>query len=128
MPQNGPRHEQWRAPAVRRPGRPAEIVPDADWLLRSAVLTDPGVKMLFVTATAASSAISTSGLVAYLQGLFGPLFLGIVGIVAIFFLFTREIIRFVQFFVLAVVIAVIFYVPGIVQSLALGIAHALGVH
>ncbi len=84
--------------------------------------------MLFVTATAASSAISTSGLVSYLQTLFGPLFLGIVGIVAIFFLFTREIIRFVQFFVLAVIIAVIFYVPGIVQSLALGIAHALGVH
>lgn len=83
--------------------------------------------MLFVTAAAASSAINTSGLVTYLQTLFGPLFLGIVGIVAIFFLFTREVIRFVQFFVLAVIIAVIFYVPGIVQSLALGIAHALGV-
>jgi hypothetical protein len=76
----------------------------------------------------ASVSISTTGLVSYLQNLFGPLFLGIVGIVAIFFLFTREIIRFVQFFVLAVAIAVIFYVPGIVQNLALGIAHALGVH
>ncbi len=73
-------------------------------------------------------ALSTTGLVTYLQGLFGPLFLGIVGIVAIFFLFTREIIRFVQFFVLAVAIAVIFYTPGIVQTLASGIAHALGVH
>ena len=77
---------------------------------------------------AVTVALSTSGLVSYLQTLFGPLFLGIVGIVAIFFLFTREIIRFVQFFVLAVAIAVIFYVPGIVQNLALGIAHALGVH
>ena len=46
------------------------------------------------------------------QGLFGSLFLGIVGIVAIFFLFTREITRFVQFIVLAVAIAVIFYTPG----------------
>ena len=73
-------------------------------------------------------ALSTTGLVSYLQGLFGPLFLGIVGIVAIFFLFTREIIRFVQFFVLAVAIAVIFYEPTIVRSLAQGIAHALGVH
>jgi hypothetical protein len=73
-------------------------------------------------------ALSTTGLVAYLQGLFGPLFLGIVGIVAIFFLFTREIIRFVQFFVLAVAIAVIFYTPDIVQTLAKGIAGALGVH
>ena len=77
---------------------------------------------------AAPVSLSTSGLVTYMQGLFGPLFLGIVSIVAIFFLFTREIIRFVQFFVLAVAIAVIFYVPGIVRSLAVGIAHALGVH
>ena len=77
---------------------------------------------------AASSSISTSGLVSYLQGLFGPLFLGIVGIVALFFLFTREIIRFVQFLVLAVAIAVIFYTPSIVQTLAQGIANALGVH
>jgi len=74
------------------------------------------------------AALSTSGLVTYLQGLFGPLFLGIVGIVAIFFLFTREIIRFVQFVVLAVAIAVIFYTPSIVQTLATGIANALGVH
>ena len=73
-------------------------------------------------------AISTTGLVSYLQGLFGPLFLGIVGIVAIFFLFTREIIRFVQFMVLAIAIAVVFYTPGIVQTIASGIANALGVH
>jgi hypothetical protein len=77
---------------------------------------------------AAPSSIDTSGLVSYLQGLFGPLFLGIVGIVALFFLFTREIIRFVQFLVLAVAIAVIFYTPGIVRELAQGIASALGVH
>jgi hypothetical protein len=73
-------------------------------------------------------ALSTNGLVTYLQGLFGPLFLGIVGIVAIFFLFTREIIRFVQFLVLAVAIGVVFYTPSIVQALATGIANALGVH
>jgi hypothetical protein len=77
---------------------------------------------------AAPQSLSTTGLVSYLQGLFGPLFLGIVGIVALFFLFTREIIRFVQFVVLAVAIAVIFYTPSIVQTLAQGIAKALGVH
>jgi hypothetical protein len=71
---------------------------------------------------------NTNGLVTYLQQLFGPLFLGIVGIVALFFLFTREITRFVQFLVLAVVIAVVFYTPQIVQELATGIANALGVH
>lgn len=78
--------------------------------------------------SSAPLALSTTGLVTYLQGLFGPLFLGIVGIVAIFFLFTREIIRFVQFLVLAVAIGVIFYTPSIVQTLAKGIANALGVH
>ena len=79
-------------------------------------------------AAAPLAAISTQGLVTYLQGLFGPLFLGIVGIVALFFLFTREITRFVQFIVLAVAIAVVFYTPSIVQTLAQGIANALGVH
>jgi hypothetical protein len=81
-----------------------------------------------LAAAAPQAAISTQGLVNYLQSLFGPLFLGIVGIVALFFLFTREITRFVQFLVLAVAIGVIFYVPTIVETLAKGIANALGVH
>jgi hypothetical protein len=81
-----------------------------------------------IVAAAPQAAVNTEGLVKYLQGLFGPLFLGIVGIVALFFLFTREITRFMQFIVLAVLIAVVFYTPGIVQALATGIAHALGVH
>jgi len=81
-----------------------------------------------IAAAAPQAAISTQGLVSYLQSLFGPLFLGIVGIVALFFLFTREITRFVQFIVLAVAIAVIFYTPSIVQLLATGVANALGVH
>lgn len=74
------------------------------------------------------AALSSQGLVSYLQGLFGPVFLGIVGFTAVFFLFTREIIRFVQFVLLAVVIAVIFYTPVIIQNLASAISHALGVH
>ena len=81
-----------------------------------------------IAAAAPQAAINTQNLVDYLQGLFGPLFLGIVGIVAIFFLFSREITRFVQFIVLAVAIAVVFYTPSIVQTLATGIANALGVH
>ena len=81
-----------------------------------------------IAAAAPQAAINTQNLVDYLQGLFGPLFLGIVGIVAIFFLFSREITRFVQFIVLAVLIAVVFYVPQIVETLAKGIAAALGVH
>lgn len=87
-----------------------------------------GRLMPHFAAAMAPVALSTQNLVTYLQGLFGPLFLGIVGIVAIFFLFTREITRFVQFLVLAVAIGVVFYTPDIVQSLATGIAKALGVH
>ena len=81
-----------------------------------------------IAAAAPQAAINTQNLVDYLQGLFGPLFLGIVGIVAIFFLFSREITRFVQFIVLAILIGVVFYVPQIVETLAKGIATALGVH
>jgi hypothetical protein len=73
-------------------------------------------------------ALSSQGLVNYLQGLFGPLFLGIVGFCAVFFLFTREVIRFVQFIVLAIAIAIVFYTPSIVQLFALGITKAFGVH
>ena len=81
-----------------------------------------------IVAAVPQAAINTNNLVAYLQSLFGPLFLGLVGIVALFFLFTREITRFVQFMVLAVLIAVVFYTPSIIQALATGIANALGVH
>jgi hypothetical protein len=73
-------------------------------------------------------ALSSTGLVNYMQGLFGPLFLGIVGFCAVFFLFTREVIRFVQFIVLAIAIAIVFYTPSIVQLFALGITKAFGVH
>ena len=83
---------------------------------------------LIAAAAPQAAGINTNGLVIYLQGLFGPLFLGIVGIVALFFLFTREITRFVQFMVLAILIAVVFYTPNIVELLAKGIANALGVH
>jgi hypothetical protein len=76
----------------------------------------------------AAGTITTQGLVSWLQGLCGPLFLGTISIVAIFFLFTREMTRFVQFIVLAIVIAIVFYVPGIIQTIALGITNALGVH
>ena len=75
-----------------------------------------------------TAALSSQGLVTYLQSLFGPVFLGIVGFTAVFFLFTREIIRFVQFVLLAVVIAVIFYTPVVVENLASAISKALGVH
>jgi hypothetical protein len=66
-----------------------------------------------LAAAALQAAVSTPGLVKHLQSLFGPLFLGLVGIVALFFLFTREIAKFVQFILLAVAMAMAFCTPGI---------------
>jgi hypothetical protein len=76
----------------------------------------------------AASTFSTQGLVTWLQTLLAPLFLGAVGIAALFFLFKREITQFAQFILLAVAIAVVFYWPGVIQTVASGIAKALGVH
>jgi hypothetical protein len=76
---------------------------------------------------AQQSDLQTDDLAAWLRQLFGPLFLVIVSIVAIFFLFTREITRFVQFILLAIGIGVIFYVPNVIETTAKAIAKALGV-
>ncbi|MFI0422406.1 MULTISPECIES: hypothetical protein [Spongiactinospora] len=76
---------------------------------------------------AAPEGVDTQGLADFLRGFFGPLFLVIVSVVALFFLFTREITRFVQFIILAVAIGVIFYVPNIIEVTARAIAGALGI-
>lgn len=76
---------------------------------------------------AASGGLDPTGLADWLRKFFGPLFLVVVSIVAIFFLFTREITRFVQFIVLAIAIGIIFYVPNIIETTARAIAKALGV-
>lgn len=78
-------------------------------------------------AAAPGTEPDTENLAEWLRKIFGPLFLVIVSIVAIFFLFTREITRFVQFLVLAIAVAVVFYVPSIIEVIARGIANALGV-
>lgn len=76
---------------------------------------------------AAQGELQTDHLADWLRQIFGPLFLVIVSIVALFFLFTREITRFVQFIVLAIGIGIIFYVPNIIEITAKAIAKALGV-
>jgi len=76
---------------------------------------------------AASGGLDPTGLADWLRKFFGPLFLVVVSIVAIFFLFTREITRFVQFLILAIAIGIIFYVPNIIEVTARTIAKALGV-
>jgi hypothetical protein len=78
-------------------------------------------------SAAPAEGLNTDDLAKWLRQIFGPLFLVIVSIVAIFFLFTREITRFVQFIILAIGIGVIFYVPNIIETTAKAIAKALGV-
>ncbi|WP_017605634.1 hypothetical protein [Nocardiopsis alkaliphila] len=82
---------------------------------------------LAVDTTPADNAPDTGGLADFLRGFFGPLFLVIVSIVAIFFLFTREITRFAQFMILAIFIGIVFYVPGIIEVIAVALARAMGV-
>jgi hypothetical protein len=64
------------------------------------------MSLSIIAAAVPQAAINTQGLVPFPQGLFGPLFRGIVGIAALFFLFTHEITRFVQSVVLIAVIGV----------------------
>ncbi|GAA1772842.1 hypothetical protein [Streptomonospora arabica] len=80
-----------------------------------------------IALAATENAPDTSGLADFLRGFFGPLFLVIVSVVAIFFLFTREITRFAQFIILAIFIGIVFYVPGIIEVTARAIAQAMGV-
>lgn len=84
---------------------------------------DPGP----VLHMAQSADPDTGGLADFLRSFFGPLFLVIVSIVAIFFLFTREITRFAQFLLLAIFVGIVFYVPGVIEVIAVALARAMGV-
>lgn len=95
-------------------------------LLSSAAATVGDATTAIILASP-ENAPDTTGLADWLRGFFGPLFLVIVSIVAIFFLFTREITRFAQFIILAIFIGIVFYVPGIIEVIAVAIARAMGV-
>jgi len=83
--------------------------------------------LIEMTPTPTPTGVNTEGLANFLRAFFAPLFLVVVSVVALFFLFTREITRFVQFLILAVAIGVIFYVPNIIEVTAKAIAGALGI-
>ncbi|MEV2276390.1 hypothetical protein AB0I72_12445 [Nocardiopsis sp. NPDC049922] len=90
-------------------------------------LAQAGGADLLHLAAPTQEAPDTGGLADFLRGFFGPLFLVIVSIVAVFFLFTREITRFAQFIILAIFIGIVFYVPGIIEVIAVALARAMGV-
>lgn len=85
------------------------------------------LNMMELAPTPAPTGIDSAGLANFLRAFFAPLFLVVVSVVALFFLFTREITRFVQFLILAIAIGVIFYVPNIIEVTAKAIAGALGI-
>lgn len=86
-----------------------------------------GATLLSLIASAEPTGLNTQGLADLLRGIFAPLFLVAVSVVALFYLFTKEITRFVQFVALAVAVGVLFYVPNIIETLAKGMAAALGI-
>ena len=55
-----------------------------------------------------------------------PIFLLIIGLVALTFLFKRQLMQFFQFFIIAVLVGVLFYVPGIVENFARWAATLFG--
>jgi hypothetical protein len=52
----------------------------------------------------------------------GPILLVVIGIIAIPFLVRREMTQFIIFVVIAVAVFILFYAPGIIESLAKGVA------
>lgn len=60
----------------------------------------------------------SKGLVNAIRDFIAPIFLLCIGIAAMTFLFQRQVTQFLQFAALAVGIAVLFYFPGVVESVA----------
>jgi len=52
------------------------------------------------------------------QAYVGPILLLLIGIVALTFLFKREIMQFVIFLIIAILVSVLFYAPGVIKAIA----------
>ena len=61
------------------------------------------------------------------QAYVGPIFLLLIGIVALTFLFKREIMQFVIFIIIAILVAIFFYAPGVVKSIAQAFTGETGI-
>lgn len=63
-------------------------------------------------------AAGSTGIVNKIRDFVGPIFLLVCGIAAMSFLFQRQMTQFAQFIGLMIAIALIFYFPGVIESLA----------
>jgi len=61
-----------------------------------------------------------------IRNFIAPILLLIISLVAISFIFKRQLTQFFQFAALAVVVAVLFYVPGVVENIAKFFAGLVG--
>lgn len=52
------------------------------------------------------------------QAYVGPILLLIIGIIAITFLFRRQVTQFLTFAIIAIVVAIFFYAPGVIVGIA----------
>jgi uncharacterized membrane protein YoaK (UPF0700 family) len=77
---------------------------------------------LFNTLVVAASEPNVQGFVAAARDFIAPIFMLVVGVVALSFLMRRQITAFLQFFALVVLIAVVFYFPGVFEGFARWVA------
>lgn len=70
---------------------------------------------------------SSEELVEFLRDWIAPVFLLLVGLVALTFLWRRQMTEFLQFFALAIGIAVFFYFPQFLETIAEAVAGTLGI-
>lgn len=67
-----------------------------------------------------------NGLATAIRDFVAPLFLLAISLAALGHLYRRQVTQFVQFIAVAIGIAVLFYTPGVVQSMATLVSNALG--
>jgi len=71
------------------------------------------VNLVVAADNAAATALVTS-----LKAFIGPILLAIIGIVALRFLFNHQIMQFITFVVVAILVGVLFYNPEIIKTIA----------
>lgn len=76
----------------------------------------------FILAAAASG----NSLATTIRNWIGPLFLLAIGIAAFGFLFQKQFMKLIEFVALAVVVAVLFYDPGVIQAIGQALSQAFG--
>ena len=67
------------------------------------------------------------GLASALRNFVGPILMIVIGIVAITFLFKRQLTQFFQFMALAILVALLFYTPGVLPAIAGWVSNLFGV-